>query len=92
MLDWFKRLFGLHGVEAALTLAERHAKANEVAEGAISLFNGIVEDLETAALDLKEIAQAAAMEAATLMRQVEVATNEATKNEERAAKIRSLLD
>lgn len=90
MLDWFKRLFGIY--EEVVSLAERQAKANAIAEGAISTFTGIVQDLETAALDLKEIAQAAADEAEKLLEQAEAATLSASKNEDRAAKIRSLLD
>lgn len=90
MLDWLKRLFGIY--EEVVTLAERQAKANRLAEGAIATFTGIVDDLETAALSLKEVAQAAADEAERLLEQAEAATESASKNEDRAAKIRALLD
>lgn len=90
MLAWLKRLFGF--AEEVVTLAERQRKANELAAGAVSLFEGIVDDLNTAALDLKEIAEAATHEASLLISQANEATAAAEKNLSQAAKIAGLLD
>lgn len=89
MWYWIKRLFG--AVEDELTLAERHLAASQLGQDAVSAFHSIVVDLESAATDLKRVAEEAAAEAEALLQRKVDAEDEAAKHVNAAGKIRGLL-
>lgn len=91
MLDWIKKILGIEAAKLVLSLEERHAKANELQEDAISSFDRIVADLEEAASTLGSVAVEAEAQAAAFLAQHAKALEDAAKAQVRAGKIRELL-
>lgn len=89
MWERIKFLFGF--AEQVVTLADKHAKANAIADGAVALFDRIVDQLERSVKTLNEVASEARAQAEELNARADQAVQESINNASRAGKIRDLL-